>query len=283
MSAWVLIPCLVGLRTEFNVVAPQRDKGADGAIGDSSHTSSSDHTPDEDSDVLRDHDADSKNEVHALDIDSDGPWPDGSGREAGGWFDRKINEIVERERAEYLHPTTLGRLSYVIWRGRIASRSNGWKWEKRSKDDHYDHAHFSGRYLTATENDTRPWGVEEEDVPLTPAEISLIADTVVDRLLAAPLEDPYDTGTPKRRASVSAWLRYSPSRATTASPARVDAARDQTIAAVNAIEARIGQTENAIAAMQRDMAALLARQDQVVTPEALAAAIRDVLREGVSQ
>jgi hypothetical protein len=170
MAAWTLIPCLVALRGEFNAVAPGRDKGADGAIGDSSHTSSSDHTPDEDSDVLRDHDADSKNEVHALDIDSDGPWPDGSGREAGGWFDRTIRAIATREREEYLSPDVYGRLQYIIWRGRIISRSWGWsEWRTRSQNDHYDHAHFSARYLTRTEADTRPWGVED-DVALSDAD-----------------------------------------------------------------------------------------------------------------
>ena len=114
MSAWVLIPCLVTLRDEFNRLAPGRDKGADGSIGDTAHTSSSDHTPDEDSDVLRDHDADHKNEVHALDIDSSGPWPEP--------FDHVIARLVARERVEYNSATVVGRLKYVIWDRRIASR-----------------------------------------------------------------------------------------------------------------------------------------------------------------
>ncbi|BAL85456.1 hypothetical protein AMIS_2360 [Actinoplanes missouriensis 431] len=166
MADWMLVPCLVKLRDEFNSVAPRRDKGADGAIGDSSHTSSSDHTPDEDSDVLRDHDADDKNEVHAVDVDSDGPWPDGSGREAGGWFDRRIQHIAAQERIEYASPDVYGRLQYIIWRGRIISRSWGWsEWRTYSgASKHFDHAHISARYLTRTESDTRPWGVEEDDV-----------------------------------------------------------------------------------------------------------------------
>src|SRR5574343_794894 len=100
MSAWVCVACLLALRDEINTIAPKRDKGADGTIGDSAHTSTSDHAPDEDSDYLRDHDADSKNEVHALDIDSTGPWP------AGRSFDSIIRGIVAREKAEYNHPTT---------------------------------------------------------------------------------------------------------------------------------------------------------------------------------
>ena len=167
MSDWVLVPCLVALRSEFNAVAPNRDRGADGAIGDSNHKSSSDHTPDEDSDVLRDHDADDKNEVHALDIDSSGPWPGGP-----AWFDDAILALVERERAEYLSPTAVGRLKYVIWNRRIAERSNGWRWRKytATADPHTNHAHFSARYESGPEADTRPWGIQEDD--MTPEEIA---------------------------------------------------------------------------------------------------------------
>ena len=32
MSAWTLVPCLVCLREEFNLLSPNRDKGADGSI-----------------------------------------------------------------------------------------------------------------------------------------------------------------------------------------------------------------------------------------------------------
>lgn len=155
MSAWTLVACLVALREEFNLVSPHRDKGADGSIGDSAHTSSSDHTPDEDSYVLRDHDADNKNEVHALDIDSSGPWPE------PGWFNQTILDLVAREKREYESPTIFGRLQYVIWNRRIASRSWGWTWQSYSgsSDPHTNHAHFSARYTTAQEADTRPWGV----------------------------------------------------------------------------------------------------------------------------
>mgnify|MGYP003401716888 CR=1 FL=1 len=171
MSAWVLIPCLVTLRDEFNRLAPGRDKGADGSIGDTAHTSSSDHTPDEDSDVLRDHDADHKNEVHALDIDSSGPWPEP--------FDHVIARLVARERVEYNSATVVGRLKYVIWDRRIASRSWGWTWRDYTEDDpHINHAHFSARYTTAQEADTRPWGVyQEDDMPFATEKIKVTGTT----------------------------------------------------------------------------------------------------------
>jgi len=156
VSTWVLIDCLIALRNEFNSLNPNRDKGADGSIGDSAHTSSSDHTPDEDSDVLRDHDADSKNEVHAIDIDSTGPWPKP--------FGTIISELVAREKAEYESADIVGRLQNVIYNRRIASRSWGWTWrDYTGTDPHTNHAHISGRYTTAQENDTRSWGVEEDE------------------------------------------------------------------------------------------------------------------------
>lgn len=172
MSAWVLVPSLVALREEFNLLAPGRDKGADGSIGDSAHTSSSDHTPDEDSDVLRDHDADHKNEVHALDIDSTGPWPAAS-------FDARIKALVEREKAEYNSPTMVGRLKYVIWNHRIAERSRGWAWRPYTlSDPHTNHAHFSARYETGPESDTRPWGVFVPPAPAKEIDVAFSDDKV---------------------------------------------------------------------------------------------------------
>lgn len=150
MSSWILVPCLVALRGEYDQVSPRRDKGADGSIGDAAHASSSDHSPDEDSIVLRARDSDNTNEVHALDIDSSGPWP------SDGWFDASVKRLVER------HRTGLDdRLQYVIWDGRIANRDvQGWAWRAYSgADRHTNHAHFSARYTTAAEADTSPWGV----------------------------------------------------------------------------------------------------------------------------
>jgi hypothetical protein len=166
MAAWILIPSLVTLRSEFNLVSPGRDKGADGSIGDSAHTSSSDHTPDEQSRVLRDHDADSKNEVHALDIDSTGPWP-GQGTQKER-FHRINMRILDLERAKWRSATDRCRLNYLIWDGRIYDKDNDFQPQKYTgSDPHTNHAHYSGRYETACENDTRPWGVY---VPPKPVE-----------------------------------------------------------------------------------------------------------------
>lgn len=166
MSSWVVVPCLLALREEYNRANPERDKGADGTIGDTSHSSGSDHTPDEDSTVLDGKDADSVNEVHALDIDSSGPWPE------PGWFNDSVMIIVANHRAGRDN-----RLQNVIWNHKIASRSWGWTWHDYtgSSDPHTGHVHFSARYTTAQENDTSPWGVYEEDeMALTATDIDAV-------------------------------------------------------------------------------------------------------------
>lgn len=179
MAAWSVIACLLTLRTEFNVISPNRDKGADGTIGDSNHNSSSDHTPDEDSRILRDHDADSKNEVHALDIDSNGPWP-GAGTQKQR-FHTIIMRIIAGEKKKWLSATDKCRLNYVIWDRKIYDKDDDF--EPRDyfgSDPHTNHAHFSGRYETSCENDTRPWGVvqpsqtEQEDDEVTPDDLNKI-------------------------------------------------------------------------------------------------------------
>lgn len=151
MAAPILVACLVTLRTEFNTLAPKRDKGADGWIGDAAHQrESSDHNPDE-SGATPYEDADNINEVHALDIDKD----------LGGGLD--LDDYVQRIVADQKAGRDV-RLQNVIWRGRIASRSWGWTWRTYTgPSKHFDHAHFSARYTTAQEKDTSPWGVLGED------------------------------------------------------------------------------------------------------------------------
>ncbi|HZX39512.1 MAG TPA: hypothetical protein VFF37_14485 [Streptomyces sp.] len=170
MASWILVPCLVSLRDEFNRLAPDRDKASDGSIGDTSHgASSSDHNPDETGNTPSE-DADDRNEVHAIDTDEDL-------RRAGWTMNRAVQIIVTRHRAG-----ADDRLQNVIYNRRIWSRS--WGWTARAytgSNAHTEHAHFSARYTTAQENDTRPWGLlaaqaadeEEADVPLGTDKIKL--------------------------------------------------------------------------------------------------------------
>jgi hypothetical protein len=172
--SWVLVPCLVALRGEFNDVSPGRDKSSDGSIGDRRHaTTVSDHNADE-SGATPYEDADNVDEVHAIDVDDTGPWP------SAGWFDRQVDAIVARHRAGQDD-----RLQNVIRNGRIASRSWGWTWKPyNGANPHDHHAHFSARYTTAQENDTSPWGILEED-EMTKAEfLALLRDGDVRKALA---------------------------------------------------------------------------------------------------
>lgn len=181
MGAWSLVPALFKLREEFNKINPARDKGADGSIGDSSHNSSSDHTPDEDSRILRDHDTDDKNEVHALDIDSSGPWP-GQGEQKQR-FHAIIMRIIAGEKAKWLSATDMCRLNYVIWDRHIYDKDNDFRAVAYTlSDPHTNHAHFSNRYETRAESDTRAWGAYVPPAPIeeTPVTQPLsIADEII--------------------------------------------------------------------------------------------------------
>ena len=139
MASPYLVPCLVTLRAEFNAVAPGRDKGADGWIGDTAHQSrTSDHNPD------------SQGRVLAVDIDSTGPWPG-----VGVTDFNAFNMMVESLRGD-------ARLEYIIWNRRICSRDQGWKWRTYTgtTDPHTGHAHFSARHDHTGNTSTADWGIE---------------------------------------------------------------------------------------------------------------------------
>lgn len=144
-----LVPCLAALRAEFDKIAPKRARGADGWVGDAAHQrTSSDHNWDE-TGVVPIRDADKINEVHAIDVDADGPWPPGLGME------RFVQHIVGRHRAG-----TDRRLRYVIYNRRIWRADHGWRQDKHTGDNqHVAHAHFSASYDSKHEADTRPWGL----------------------------------------------------------------------------------------------------------------------------
>lgn len=152
MASWVLVACLKSLFDEFDELNPDRDDSTDGSIGDSAHAdSSSDHNPDETGSTPRE-DSDSINEVHAIDVDCTGPWPDGM------TFDAAVKLIVQRHK-----DGDDNRLYNVIWNKKIAAESSGWNWNSYSgSNSHTQHAHFSAKYETATENDTSAWGLVEK-------------------------------------------------------------------------------------------------------------------------
>lgn len=158
--AWILIPCLIQLRNEFNQLAPGRDKSSDGSIGDGEHSqNSSDHNPDETGKTPT-KDADSKNEVHAIDVDRDLKLD-------GVTMEDCVQLLIRRHKAG-----DEDRLQNIIFNRRIWSRSWGWTPKPYSGPNPHDHhAHFSARYTTAQESSTRAWGLlslrpktQEDDV-----------------------------------------------------------------------------------------------------------------------
>lgn len=191
MAGWILVPCLVSLREEFNQLAPKRDKASDGSIGNLAHQQeSSDHNPDETGRTPYS-DADKVNEVHAIDVDNDGPWP------TGVTFDKCIQVLVERHRSG-----KDDRLQNIIWNRRIWSRS--WGWTARAytgASAHTEHGHFSARYTTAQESDTRSWGlldlIKEHDMAT--------AEEIATAVWAKPITSDW-LKVEKRTAAD--WLKY---------------------------------------------------------------------------
>lgn len=156
MASWVLVPCLVQLRNEFNKIAPGRDKASDGSIGDTAHQhSSSDHNPDETGTVpVRD--ADKSNEVHAIDVDRDL-------RESDLTMEKVVQFILGRCRSG-----AENRLRYIIYNRRIWSASSGWVQKAYTGSNPHDkHAHFSASYTSGREASTASWHLEDIPVALT--------------------------------------------------------------------------------------------------------------------
>lgn len=139
-----LAPALVTLRDEVNAAFPKRDKTKDGWIGDPAHaTRKSDHNP------CRYCTGRSKDIVRALDIDIT---PDGDG---------KRDLAAEVLRAAIGDP----RVWYVIHKGKIYSRTHGWRARVYAGDPHDGHVHISlngANGLSDAGNfDTAPWGIKK--------------------------------------------------------------------------------------------------------------------------
>lgn len=156
-----LIPSLTKLRAEFNALNPSRDKASDGWIGDPAHqATNSDHNPDGNGDV------------HAIDVDETGPWPNGITME------KMVQFILARCRSG-----AEARLKYIIYERRIWSASSSWAQQSYSGGNPHDqHAHFSGSYTNSHEASTASWHLEDLNMPSAEE----IADAVVAKMRQTP-------------------------------------------------------------------------------------------------
>ncbi|GAA4963350.1 hypothetical protein [Actinoplanes utahensis] len=181
MATWILVPCLGRLRQELNSIAPGRDKSSDGTIGDTAHRGRvSDHNDDEVGKVpIRD--ADSKHEVHAIDLDVDL-------REPNLTMEMVVQHVVGRCRGGAER-----RLRYVIYNRRIWEASQGWRQRAYSGDNaHTQHAHFSASYDTKLEASTASWHLEDIPVALTDADKKWLA-AQIDRAATSAAERVWKT------------------------------------------------------------------------------------------
>jgi hypothetical protein len=183
VTGWILIACLKQLFAEFDQLAPNRDRASDGSIGDTAHQHEvSDHNPDETGSVPI-HDADSINEVHAVDVDDDlGVVP----------METVVQFLLERCRAG-----AETRLRYIIYNRRIWEADNGWAQRVYTgSSPHTEHAHFSASYVTAREASTASWHLEDIPVALTADDKKWITAEI-----AKVMTTPVEVGTEEWQAS----------------------------------------------------------------------------------
>jgi hypothetical protein len=112
----------VKLRAQVNNAYPDRDKSSDGWIADARHLAAgtSDHIPD------------SAGWVRALDLDRDL-----SGKSKPDLMPYLANQIRTLAKSD-------GRISYIIFAGKIASRRSLWRFIKyRGVNPHEKHMHVS--------------------------------------------------------------------------------------------------------------------------------------------
>lgn len=163
MASPVLTKALTRLRTDFNTIAPSRDKASDGWIGDEAHQqNTSGHNPDDTPGSKAEYsDSDSIPEVRAIDVDKDL-------RQTGLTMQQCINKILASS-------NDLRRLKYIIFNRVIWSKSDGWRpREYTGSNTHEQHGHFSGDPNADESNEG--WSILElgEDVALTDDDVRRI-------------------------------------------------------------------------------------------------------------
>lgn len=186
-ASWESTPGSLNLLGQFNQAFPARDKASDGRIGDLAHQreSASSHNPDL-TGAPEWRDGDTRNEVRALDVDSDLRFPGVT-----------MQDVIDHLRKL---PGIASVIRYMIYNRKIYRAANGWAAEPYTGPSaHTEHAHFTMAFTQAADaNTTFNYRFEE----LTMDEKS-IAKAVWAELLPAPrTSDPSDT---KPARDYQAW------------------------------------------------------------------------------
>lgn len=129
--AWMAVPCVLEARDQMNRRFPNREKGAEGILGDTSHkASASSHNPDLTGNPEY-RDGDDKDEVRAFDFDRDL-------RDPGGVTMEDVVQLWVRKAKEGKMPW----LRYLIYNKRIWHKRDNWA-EKpyTGSNNHSDHVH----------------------------------------------------------------------------------------------------------------------------------------------
>ena len=134
MNGSSITAATTGLVGELNVRYPARDHSSDGWIGDASHSArASDHNPDySDGGIVR-----------AVDVDNNGA----------------LNQVTDLVRDMLGAAIGDPRSYYVIYAGKIASRTYGWVWRAYYGSNPHDHHVHLSILAGPLENDTRSWGL----------------------------------------------------------------------------------------------------------------------------
>lgn len=142
---WIVAASCKAALAEATRRWPDRNRAADGTIGDAAHAArTSDHNPD-DQTSNDNRDADHVHEVHAFDLSHD---------PAHGC---DCNVLAEHVRSRVLAGLET-RVAYVIWDRRIFNPAVSPDWRPYTgADPHTGHIHCSILYSDSAENDTSDW------------------------------------------------------------------------------------------------------------------------------
>jgi len=161
--SWHLAPSLVQLRSEVNRRWPNRPKGSDGTVGDTSHNArKSDHNPND------------RGSVNAFDITYPGVDP------------KIVIAAVSK------HPSA----NYVIFNKNIYSKKSNWKAVAYTgTNPHKTHLHVSILQSASAERDTTPWlagaTVKPKPKPVKRSTFPLPAGQVFGRRATAKVHNGY--------------------------------------------------------------------------------------------